>query len=331
MESREGTGSGPRASAETLEHLQPWVIVLAAGEGTRLASLTRLERGPSVPKQFCSVDGQRSLLGTALERAERLTSAERIVPVVAATHRRWWATEVEHLDPAHVVVQPAGRGTAAGLLLPLLHVRAWDREATVIVLPSDHVVEDELILQSALESALHASLPARATPVLLGMAPDRPDTGYGWIVPATSLDEWISGIAAFVEKPPAARAAELLEGGGVWSTFMLAGRIDAIVQLYRAALPGLLATFVDLFETAAGLPGEAALVRLYERLPVHDFSREVLEQCVDHLRVLRTPCCGWTDVGTPERLARCSEAIDLPGRFRARMEPAGRSAYAGNV
>src|SRR5574341_1084165 len=92
-----------------------WAIVLAAGDGTRLRELTG-----DVPKQFCRLAGERSLLALALARAGRVAARERTLVVVAERHRRWWAGELAGHPAENVLVQPENRGTAAGILLPLL-------------------------------------------------------------------------------------------------------------------------------------------------------------------------------------------------------------------
>ena len=282
---------------------QVWVIVLAGGSGARLADLTRDETGLPVPKQYCSFDGRRTLLRATLERASRLAPAGRQVLVVAEEHARWWASELAHLPAGNVLVQPLSRGTAAGLLLPVLRVLRQDPGAQLVVLPSDQHVADEELLARSLRAATAASRVHAGRPVLLGIQPDRPDCGYGWIVPGPGL-EATRRIRAFVEKPDRARATELLEQGAVWSSFMLSAAGTALLRCFDRALPALLAAF------RAGMPqdstcGSAALRRLYERLPTFDFSRNVLETCSDEARVLPVPWCGWSDLGTPERVAAC--------------------------
>src|SRR5262245_31154240 len=107
---------------------QSWAIVLAAGEGKRLRELT-MRGGIDTPKQFCSLRGGRSLLGDALARAARIAPRKRMLVVVAAEHRRFWERELADLPRENVIVQPANRGTAAGVLLPALTVLERDPEA----------------------------------------------------------------------------------------------------------------------------------------------------------------------------------------------------------
>src|SRR5262245_33382827 len=124
---------------------QNWAIVLAAGEGTRLRELTTREGVPT-PKQFCSLRGGRSLLGDALARATRVVPRKRVIVIVAEEHRPYWSTDLRGLPAENVIVQPRNRGTAPGILLPLLTVLERDPGARVAILPSDHFVEREPVL-----------------------------------------------------------------------------------------------------------------------------------------------------------------------------------------
>jgi mannose-1-phosphate guanylyltransferase len=288
-----------------------WAIVLAAGQGSRLRGITTIG-DEAVPKQFCALHGDVSMLRRTLQRAARRVPDPHIKVVVAAEHRKWWERELDDLAAASVVVQPSNRGTAAGVLLPLTPIYRQDPEAVVVLLPADHHVGREWILQAALDRAVAAvqAHPDRDRVVLLGMTPeDATDSEYGWIVPGASDSS--SGLAAvqrFREKPPAAEAAALLAQGALVNSFILVARARTLRALYEERLPDLAA----LFRRWRG--GAASLRSLYERLPSHDFSRELLEPCVDRLLVAPVPPCGWTDLGTPARVARCLESY--------RMEPA---------
>ena len=108
-----------------------YTIILAAGEGTRVRSLTKNADGVCVPKQFSVVDGHRTMLHSTLGRATRLVPNDRVVVVVAEEHRRWWRQDLAELPPENIVVQPLNRGTAIGLLLPFLKVLQRDPLAQV--------------------------------------------------------------------------------------------------------------------------------------------------------------------------------------------------------
>ena len=161
----------------------PWVILLAGGDGTRLHSLTTTKEGVAIPKQFCSLHGECSLLQESLHRASTIAPRQRICAIVAEQHRQWWQPQLWALPPENIIVQPANRGTAHGILLPLLSVLERDPSAQVVLLPCDHYVADEPVLAESIRNALFHIKVNDAHPVLLGMEPELPDPGLGYIVP----------------------------------------------------------------------------------------------------------------------------------------------------
>lgn len=284
-----------------------WSIVLAAGNGKRLTGLARNESGASVPKQFWRIDGTATMLGWTMERAAAIAARQRIVTVVAESHRRWWGDSARDGSLGHVVVQPENRGTAAGILLPLLRVLEQDPDATVAVLPSDHFVQNEEILLGCLRRAVLAVERDPATLVLLGMTPSFPDPEYGWILPDPLSSREPREVAAFVEKPDLLAALSLERQGALWNTFLSVGRAATLAEVFREIRPDL---WDALREAAtADTTGTAGLRAAYEGLPVVDFSRDLLQAAPHRLGVLAVPPCGWTDLGTPVRLSRWREAL----------------------
>lgn len=302
-----------------------WAIVLAAGDGTRLRTLTTDVSGIAVPKQFCSFRRPSSMLRDALTRAEGLVPKNRIVTVVAARHRRWWEPELRDFPAENVILQPENKGTAAGLLLPLIEILRRDPDAEILVLPSDHYVADEKVLKMAFLAALPAAHEAFQRVVLLGITPDQPDTEYGWIVPMARGKEVVCGVERFVEKPALGIANRLFLEGGLWNSFMFAASGKTLLFLYQEILPDLLSPFLErLFDTHPRW-NAVKLAELYQALPNYDFSRDLMEKASQHLAVLPVPPCGWSDLGTPERVRRClAEShrdwdIDLYSKFEGKL------------
>lgn len=285
-----------------------WALILAAGEGTRLSSLTTTAGGVSVPKQFCSLRGGASLMEDALARAGRVTA--RVLTVVASRHRRWWEGPTWSLPPDNIIVQPDNRGTAAGLLLPLLHLMHRDPGATVVILPSDHFVRDEAVLANALERASRLAREDRDHVFLLGLDPEEPDADLGYIVPAGRCAGAPAPVQHFVEKPRADTARRLIDAGALLNMFIIAASARALVSLYAARHSGLLAQMRDAVERDREHPQDAqAAHALYPLLPTLDFSRDVLQGQEPSLRVLEVPPCGWSDLGTPCRVGKTLSMI----------------------
>ncbi len=287
-----------------------WAIILAAGDGRRLRRLTTTRSGLAIPKQFCSLERGPSLLQEAIERAARIAARERICTIVAAQHERWWREQLRELPRDNIIVQPDNRGTANGVLLPLLTILERDPQARVVLLPSDHHVRDEWRLARSLGFAAVPPEPPYPQIVLLGLEPRCADTQLGYIVPHPEAGRIDHGVERFVEKPDAVAAAALVEQGALWNTFIIAADGQALLRLFERRCPDFVAAMRGALRAAPGVgAADEALAALYQLLPELDFSRSVLQGQEACLRVLSVPECGWSDLGTPARVAEALDAL----------------------
>ena len=307
-----------------------WALVLAAGDGRRLRGLTTTRGGLAIPKQFCSLDRGPSLLREAISRAARVAAPERLCAIVSAQHSRWWTAQLDGLKRRNIIVQPENRGTAIGILLPLLTLLERDPRARVVILPSDHYVRDEARLTHALRSAAAASEAAGI--VLLGLEPRAADPQLGYIVPRRESAAAYHPVERFVEKPDIALARALLDEGALWNLFIIAADASALLELYERRCPeivrGMRAAIRAARAEETGGSGETggtgeALTRLYATLPDVDFSRAILQGQEHLLRVLPVADFGWSDLGTPERVAEALNALASAQRDGARAPAAG--------
>jgi mannose-1-phosphate guanylyltransferase len=279
-----------------------WALVLAAGDGRRLQGLTRTASGTVVPKQFCSLDGGPSFLEETVQRAQALIPRERTCAVVAAGHRLHWNPLLESLPRSNVIPQPRNRGTAIGILLPLLRITKRDPGARILLLPSDHHIRNEVRLAASLKTAM---TPGRSTDtdiVLLGIEPEHADPELGYIVPERTGARF-RAVTRFVEKPSSVEAKALIQRGALWNAFIIAADASALLRLFERRCPDIVAKMRRVIELPEDHFPSGALANLYDELPDLDFSKGILQGQQKHLRVLAVPECGWSDLGTPERVA----------------------------
>jgi mannose-1-phosphate guanylyltransferase len=294
-----------------------WALILAAGDGSRLRALTTKPCGTAVPKQFCSLHGGRSLLEDAVARANALTPTDTLCAVVAQQHREWWTEQLARLPAENVIVQPRNLGTAIGILYPLLHILARDSHARLVLLPADHYVREEFVLRQSLRIALRQLDAHPQSPVLLGLQPSEPDGELGYIVPGDPDASGSRSVSRFVEKPSAPLALEIIGQGGLWNTFIIAATARSLLNLFVERCPEIV------MELQAGVaherrdPASTAVLEAYGRLPQLDFSRDVLERNAGSLRVVGVPPCGWSDLGTPRRVADTLRQIRFEDRNNA--------------
>jgi mannose-1-phosphate guanylyltransferase len=302
-----------------------WAVVLAAGEGSRLRSLTTDPSGRSTPKQYCSLFGGTTLLQDALRRAHAVAGRERSCAIVAEQHAEWWRGALWPLPGPNVIVQPQNRGTANGVLLSLLAVLARDPLARLLFLPADHFVENEARLAAAMRTAVVqlAALPDEL--FLVGIEPEEADPELGYIVPAAT-GPGAHRVRRFVEKPSSDAATHLLRQGALWNSFIFAATGPALLGLFRRRMPGI----VDAMETAlARGDAGAALAALYATLPSVDFSRDVVAGAEQRLRVVAAAPCGWSDLGTPRRVGAAIVRAERSGPEA--LSPLARATSAADA
>jgi mannose-1-phosphate guanylyltransferase len=293
-----------------------WAVILAGGDGTRLRPLTRELAGDERPKQYCRVLGGETLLEQTRERVRHSVSPLRTLIVVTRHHERFYRDALSDLPPRAVVVQPENRGTAAGILYPLLRLETLTGADVVALFPSDHYVSDDQAFMAHVEAGFDAVRTCPNRVVLLGVRPDRPETEHGWIEPghppvplARPWPMLLSGVRRFWEKPRPKLAAALEARGCLWNSFVIVARVSAIVSLVREALPVVYETLAAARPAFEG-PEHRAIRDAYAALPAADFSREVLAVRPERLGVLPVSGVTWNDLGDPARVFATRREIE---------------------
>jgi mannose-1-phosphate guanylyltransferase len=257
-----------------------WAVVLAGGEGARL--------------------------GQTLDRVGLLVPPERTVVVTLHAHARYVERELGATRHPHVLSQPESRGTAAGILLAAQWIAARDLGATLVCVPSDHlVVEGAAFMEHLADLAAFAEREPRRI-VLLGAPPTHPETEYGWIEPGDPVGQTAGGpvraIRRFHEKPARELASALVRRGALWNTFVFAARVPVLLSAGRECAPALYDRLAALRAFAGGEHEPWARRQAYALAPTVDFSRAVLEACPQMLAVSELPGLTWCDLGSPERV-----------------------------
>ena len=213
-------------------------VLLCGGSGTRLWPLSR----KSYPKQFVPLMGDETLFQAS---ARRLSCEDYAAPMVLTNSDfRFIVTEQlaeAGIDPSTILIEPEGRNTAPAVLAAALWLEQADPDALMLVAPSDHVVPDGAAFRAAVAAGLSAARAGQL--VTFGTAPDRPETGYGYLELTAAPGECGPvPLRRFVEKPDAARAAEMVQAGTyLWNTGIFLFSVRAILAAFEIHAPDLVA------------------------------------------------------------------------------------------
>jgi len=283
-----------------------WAVLLAGGDGTRLQSMTRAITGDNRPKQFVPVIGGSTLLDQTRRRVALSIPASRTLIVVTQKHRRFYEPLRTEISSRLLLEQPANKGTAPAIIYALQRIAARSPKAIVTLFPSDHFFNDDEEFMSHIEVAIDAVRVQPETVMLLGITPTAPETEYGWIEPQPSIlshaDKSITRVRKFWEKPDLSLATSLMERGCLWNSFVMVGRVDALLKMTRAALPEMHDAFAAIKPTFETASEHTALGELYSRIDDTNFSHQVLAVRPQDLMVMKVADVGWSDLGEPNRV-----------------------------
>lgn len=269
-----------------------WGIVVGGSEAPVHAV------GPAVPlhgdreqRRAGAPHASAARLRRTVERALRLIPARRLVAVLARDTALEGPQALTGLPDVRCIVQPRHRGSAAEVFLPLLGIARQDPDATVVVLPSEHLGGRDGRFMLTVEKAVWAAALRPELLLLVGALARRPEPTYGWIEPG-GLVEGLEHLAvrrvrSFVHDRAIDRRCPD-SGGHLLGTLALVGRAQTLLTLGERHVPEVLETLEPL-EPALGGPEEGLLCEaVYECMPHASISRELLERG-DPLAVLQVP------------------------------------------
>lgn len=282
-------------------------VILAGGSGTRLWPLSREYH----PKQFLGLTGSRSMVQETVSRLDGLRGVAPPVIVCNEAHRFLVAEQIRELGcrSPTIILESSGRNTAPALALAALRLIARqeeDGDPVMLAMPADHVIRDVATFQSVVQRG--AALAGEGALVTLGVVPDSPATGYGYIREGEPLDESRSAfrLSRFVEKPDEATARTMVDSGDyLWNSGIFMMRASVWLEALERYSPQILEA-CRAAHAAGWLDG--AFYRpdpdLFAACPSDSIDYAVMEKITEsadeHGRISAVVLpmdAGWSDVG----------------------------------
>ena len=223
-----------------------YALILAGGKGTRLYPLSRNEN----PKQFLNVINDRSFLQNTIERITPIVSKKNIFIVTNELYYKRICDTVPNIDKANIFIEPYNKETATCIGFSAIKLLKNDKDATMIVLPSDHHIQNEKEFRDSVEQAVAIATKRRGI-VTLGIEPNRPETGYGYIQMGDRVDSDLPTyrVDRFLEKPNLEVAKDLLiDGNYLWNSGMFVWRADVFLREMEKYLPKMYKRLMVVYE-----------------------------------------------------------------------------------
>lgn len=269
-----------------------YVAIMAGGVGSRFWPASREDK----PKQFLDITGNgKSLLRLTFERFLKLTDADKIFIVTNGKY----ATQVkEHLPEVtdnQILCEPSRNNTAPCVAYTAFKLHGLDPEANFVIAPSDAMIINESLFVTNLQQALEYTASHEAI-VTLGISPDSPHTGYGYIQFETSGDQGVYPVARFTEKPDLDTAKEFLRDGRyLWNAGIFVWRASTVLKAYEQHAPEIYAILQQGLSCYNTADEQAFVDEFYPQTPKISVDYAIMENA-DNIHVIPAQF-GWSDLG----------------------------------
>lgn len=275
------------------------VVIMAGGKGERLWPISSAQ----MPKQLIPFDGDKSLLRTTFERSCDLVPPENVYVVTSKDLADKVASELPEIPSENILAEPFGRNTAPCIGYAAVVISRKDPEAMMAVFPSDHLIREPAKLKEAILFGARALKSHPELLITLGVIPERPETGYGYIAPEVVLlsqdNLTLKRVKAFHEKPARILAEQYLKSGYLWNAGMFLWRADTILDMFSRYMADLYELLMELKSSLGSDPD--SVERFYRAAPKVSIDYGIMEKAS---RVGVIPVdFGWSDVGSWDAMA----------------------------
>jgi mannose-1-phosphate guanylyltransferase len=272
-----------------------YIVVMAGGKGTRFWPRSRA----TVPKQLLDIVGQKTMIQETVERVLPVASKDKILIVTNEEHVNDLKSQLPDIPDSNIIAEPVGRNTAPCICLAATRIHKHEPEEIMAVLPADHYIGDAKAFCNCLEKAAEVARSSNAL-VTIGISPQKPETGYGYIQfdeQSDSEQKGIHRVVRFHEKPDLKSAEEFLrQGNFLWNSGMFVWKVSAILNEIKEHLPEIYSNIVSV-ETLWETPKvKEAIASAYEKIKSVSIDYGVMEKS-DNVLTLKGDF-DWNDIGS---------------------------------
>lgn len=281
-------------------------LIMAGGRGERFWPRSR----KGLPKQFLSLtDDGKTMIQLTVERILPLVDTKDIYIATNKDYLELVKAQLPDVPTENIICEPVGRNTAPCIALGAALISTKYEDAIMMVLPSDHLIKYNSMFQTILRDACDVALEGDNL-VTVGITPDHPETGYGYIKFNTEISKGRAfGVERFVEKPTLEKAKEYLaEDDYLWNSGMFLWKISSVMNRFKELLPDVYDGALKIKEAYKEGRGEEVLEQVFPNLPSISVDYGLMEKSQNIYTIPGT--FGWDDVGSwlaVERIKQSNE------------------------
>lgn len=245
-------------------------LVLAGGKGSRLYPLSRVNR----PKQFLDIINNKTLLHNTLCRISNIIDNENLYIITNKEYKSQVAVESKKfISESNIIVEPSNKETAVCIALAAIKLLKKDKDAVILIFPSDHYIEVSNLFYNILNCAIDISNKKRGL-ITIGIKPKNPQTGYGYIQTGKLIncgiefsDLCVYKVERFIEKPSYEIAKDfILKGSYLWNSGIFCFRADVYLRELEKYLPKIYKGMIDIYKSIGEKDEEIVINKIYNQL-----------------------------------------------------------------
>ena len=284
-----------------------YAVIMAGGVGSRFWPKSR----EKTPKQLLEIFGKGTMIQDTVNRITDIIDPKNILIVTNKVQKSLVMKQLPQIREENLIIEPLGRNTAPCIGLAALFIRRIDPEAVMMVLPADHIMQNEEEFRRVMRLATWVAYESSSL-VTVGIHPTRPETGYGYIQVVDEeaggnpyLSRGVFKVKTFAEKPNIQTAKRFLESGDfLWNSGMFIWRVDAILREIERSLPELYERLQEIDKVIGSEKYDITLETVYRMIRSISIDYGVMEKA-EKVYVIRGNF-GWSDVGSWDEVYRIS-------------------------